>query len=37
MSDIDTTPSKEYNKIINFQSVERERYLPLAFFCLDTL
>ena len=35
MSDIDTTPSKEYNKVINFQSVERRRYLPFAFF-VDT-
>ena len=36
MSDIDTTPSKEYNKVINFQSVERRRYLPFAFFFVDT-
>lgn len=38
MSDIDTTQSKEYNRIINFQSVERRRYLPFAFFfIIDTI
>lgn len=35
MSDIDIPLSKMYNRVINFQSVERMRYLPFAFF-VDT-
>ena len=39
MSDIDTTQSKMYNRVINFQSIVRlfaKDISPFAFFFVDT-